>query len=222
MAACSAMGASSADFMSEATENMRGSLSGIGKGRDGFKRMKLKRNVSTEHHSRVSYRDVWFINARPTIVRLISSGNDEEKASACQLITAWMDRCYTLCHFAFDAATNNPRALMRKYTTRDIICFFYGNELEFNVDKTGDGENLTEVFNSLKHDGCLREGYKFTPYGNVVLDAGDIPKRNRQDSQNSQDSLVRINPDRWVFIPLVKIDKLFMDAIIVNEEYVSE
>ncbi len=181
----------------------------------GFKRMELKRNVSTEHHSRVSYRDVWFINARPTIVRLITSGNDEEKASACQLITAWMDRCYTLCHFTFDAATKNPRDLMRKYKTRDIVCFFYGNGLEFNEDKTGDGDNLIEVFNSLKHDGCLREGYKFTPYGPLVLDDAVIPKRN---SQNSKDSLVTVSPERWVFTPLVKIDELFMDAIIVNEE----
>jgi len=184
----------------------------------GLKRMELKRNVSTEHHRRVSYRDVWFINARPTIVRLTTSGNDEEKASACQLITAWMDRCYTLCHFAFDVATNNPKELMRKYKTKDIVCFFFGNELEFNEDKTGDGDSLVEVFNSLKHDGCLREGYKFTHYANIVIDGGDIPKRNSQDSQNSQDSLVRIAPDRWVFTPLVKIDELFMDAIIVDEE----
>ena len=184
----------------------------------GFKRMGLKRNVTTEHHSRVSYRDVWFINARPTIVRLITSGNDEEKASACQLITAWMDRCYTLCHFTFDQATTNPRALMRQYTTKDIVCFFYGHELEFSKDKTGTGDKHAEVFNSLKHDGCLREGYKFAPYGNIVMDAGDIPKRASQDNQNRDESLVTVNPDRWVNIPLVKIDKLFMDAIIVNEE----
>ena len=183
-----------------------------------FKRMELKRNVSTEHHSRVSYRDVWFINARPTIVRLITSGNDEEKASACQLITAWMDRCYTLCHFAFDVATNNPRKLMYKYETKDIVCFFYGNGLEFTEDKTGDGDNLIEVFNSLKHDGCLREGYKFTHAAHLAWGGGDIPKRNKHDSQGSQDSLIKISPDVWVFTPLVKIDKLFMDAIIVNEE----
>ncbi|MCY4062931.1 MAG: hypothetical protein OXG53_11235 [Chloroflexi bacterium] len=184
----------------------------------GFKRIELRRNVSTEHHSRVSYRDVWFINARPTIVRLISSGNDEEKASACQLITAWMDRCYTLCRFGFDKATSDPRKLMNEYTTKDIVCFFFGQELEFNVDKTGDGDNLAEVFNSLKHDGCLREEYKFTPYANIVRDTGDIPKRNNQNNQRSLESLVTVNPVRWVVTPLVKIDELFMDAIVVDEE----
>lgn len=184
----------------------------------GFKRMELRRNVSSEHHSRVSYRDVWFINARPTIVRLITSGNDEEKASACQLITAWMDRCYTLCHFDFDDATRNPRELMYKYTTKDIICFFFGNELEFNEDRTGEGDNLAEVFNSLKHDGCLREGYAFAHSANLVIDGGDIPKRISKNSKNSQESLVRVEPYEWVFIPLVKIDELFMDATIVNED----
>lgn len=184
----------------------------------GFKRMELKRNVSTEHHSRVSYRDVWFINARPTIVRLITSGNDEEKASACQLITAWMDRCYTLCHFTFEAATNNPKGLMRKYTTKDIVCFFYGNGLEFNKDKSGDGDNLIEVFNSLKHDGCLREGYQFAHNDNFVIGGGGIPKRINQNSQDNRLSVVKVAPDTWVFTPLVKIDELFMEAIIVNEE----
>ncbi len=181
-----------------------------------LKRMELKRNVSTENHSRVSYRDVWFINARPVIVRLITSGNDEERASACQLITAWMDRCYTLCHFTFDAATNNPKELMRKYTTKDIVCFFFGNELEFNKEKSGDGDNLVEVFNSLKHDGCLREGYEFSHGDFVKFVKGDeIPKENRQ---SKQDSSVRVDPERWVFTPVVKIDELFMDAIILNEE----
>ena len=189
-----------------------------------FKRMELKRNVSTEQHGRVSYRDVWFINARPTIVRLITSGNNEEKVSACQLITAWMDRSYTLCRFDFELATSNPRDLMRKYTTTDIVCFFYGSGLEFNDDKTGGGDHLVEVFNSLKHDGCLREGYQFTHYAKLTFEVGDIPKTNRQmsdrshNSQDSEVSLVTVNPDRWVFTPLVKIDELFMEAIIVSEE----
>ena len=181
----------------------------------GSKRMELKRNVSIENHSHVSYRDVWFINARPTIVRLINSGNKEEHTSACQLITAWMDRCYTLYRFGFDKAINDPRKLMRKYTTKDIVCFFFGKELEFNDNKMGEGDNLVEVFNSLKHDGCLREGYEFSYAASLVFGPGAIPKRN---GQNKLNTCVRIDPIEWVYIPLVKIDELFMDAIILNEE----
>ena len=183
-----------------------------------FERLELKRNVSTEHHSRVSYRDVWFINARPAIVRLIASGNNEEKASACQLITAWMDRCYTLCRFGFDKATTNPIKLMHEYTAKDIVCFYFGKDLEFNDEKTGDGDNLAEVFNSLKHDGCLREGYKFTHHSHLVIGGADIPKRNRKDNQNNQVSVVTVSPETWVTTPLIKIDELFMDAVILNEE----
>ena len=107
---------------------------------------------------------------------------------------------------------------MRKYKTKHIVSYFFGNELEFNEDKTGHGDSLVEVFNSLKHDGCLREGYKFAHYANFVLDGGDIPPSSPQVRNKSSELPVTVNPERWVFIPLVKIDKLFMDAIIVNED----
>lgn len=188
------------------------------------KRMELRRDVPLAGPSEyVTYREVWTIHARPAIRFLITSNNTELYLSACILTLPWMDRCYTICRFGYDKARRDPKDLMNKYTAKDIVEFIYYDDsdesLKFIVDVWG---HLANVFNALKHDGYLRQGYAFdSRFNSLICHAFDGDLARFAEMTRISESFVQIqslviSPKTWVNGAVKRIDQLFIDAKILD------
>ena len=188
------------------------------------KRMELRRDVPLAGPSEYgTYREVWNIHARPAIRYLITSNNTELYLSACTLTVPWMDRCYTICQFGYDKARYDPKSLMNKYTAKDIVEFIYYDDSEesqkFIVDVW---DHLANVFNSLKHDGYLRQGYAFDPRFNWLIghafdgDLARFAEITRISESFVQIQSLVISPKTWVNSAVKRIDQLFIDAKILD------
>ena len=113
---------------------------------------------------------------------------------------------------------------MREYSTKDIVRFFFEDndypvsKLEFTSNKIGSGDRVVEVFNSLKHDGCLRDGYRFEHESAQRISLGITPYDPCGTLVSTgYESYRLVDSQLWVWVPLIKIDKLFMDALVVDE-----
>ena len=190
------------------------------------KGMEMRRDVPfagpTEY---VTYREVWYIHARPAIRHLITSNNEELYLSACTLTIPWMDRCYTLCHFEYDKARHDPKSLIRKYCASDIVKFIFCHDLNEPPDYIEDMcGHLAEVFSSLKHDGYLRQGYtfnyRFDTLFTPLLFNSEVKQfaKIKQTSESSKEMQSRaVSPKAWVNQAVDRIDQLFLDARILDK-----
>lgn len=164
--------------------------------------LSIQRDVPVDGLHNTSMRDAWFIEYRPTIRSIITSGNQEAFLCACTLCVPWMDGCYAIARFGYDRVRNNPTSLSRKYGAKDVVHFiFFGNEEDHPSE--ADLDMLATFYNSLKHGGFLRPGQSVwrLPFAfanhSVVCASG---------------STKTIDLQQWVARSVRRIDQLLIDA----------
>lgn len=199
------MAASSADSMSMAIEDMPEWSSGRSEREmKDVQQMNLsiQKDVPISGLENTSMRDAWFIEYRPTIRSIITSGNKDIFLCACTLCVPWMDGCYSIAHFGYDTVRHNPTSLLGKYSAKDVVKFIFFNNEEDNPSKE-DLKLLSTFYNSLKHGGFLRPGQNVWRLGILLANSSVIEETKTGKT---------ITLQQWVDRAVNRIDQLLIDS----------
>jgi len=164
--------------------------------------MSIQRDVPLRGLQNTSIKDAWFIQYRPAIRTIITSGNNDILICACTLCVPWMDGCYTIVRFGYGTVRNNPTSLVGKYSAKDVVKFIF---LNGEADDSSDSrvDMLANFYNSLKHGGFLRPGYNAWAWPFAVSNSPLVAEKNET---------VSIDMHQWVSKSISRIDQLLIDA----------
>ena len=164
--------------------------------------LSIQRDVPIYGLENTSIKDVWFIQYRPAIKTIITSGNQDIFLCACTLCVPWMDGCYTIDRFGYDTVRHNPTSLLGKYSAKDVVEFIFFNEKDDNPSKEV-LDILATFYNSLKHGGFLRPGQNAWAVPLAFINA---PLVREHESKKI------IDLQQWVKRSMNRIDQLLVDT----------
>ncbi|MCY3831618.1 MAG: hypothetical protein OXG85_01300 [Chloroflexi bacterium] len=159
----------------------------------------IERDVPFNGLENTSIKEAWFIQYRPAIRTIITSGNQDIFLCACTLCVPWMDGCYAIDNFGYDTFRHNPTSLSREYGAKDIVKFIFFNN-EGGTPSEKHVKLLATFYNSLKHGGFLRPGQKVAGLPILITNIALV------------NELGQISMNQWVERATNRIDQLLVDA----------